>query len=137
MEVHMRRIHGLVMVVVLNVVMAGGVGAAAQAKPPAKAPAPLAGRWEGTRTGEGGQTEPVALVFDVKDKTFTGVMYRSGREFGKIENGKIDGAKIVFQVQGIDFAGAIDGTVMTVTILFDNATQEFTVTKKATDAHRE
>jgi hypothetical protein len=96
-----------------------------------KSSVPLAGRWEGTRTGEGGQTEPVALVFDVKENSFTGTMFRSGREFGRMTDGKIDGAKITFKVQDIDFEGEIDGASMKVTVIFINSTQEFTVTKKS------
>lgn len=109
----------------LALVAAAAVGAQT------KTSAPLAGRWEGTRTGEGGQTEPVALMFDVKDNTFTGTMVRSGREFGKMTDGKIDGAKVTFKVQDIDFEGEIDGASMKVTVIFVNTTQEFTVTKKS------
>jgi hypothetical protein len=105
------------------------ISTAAATSAQGKSPVALAGRWEGTRTGEGGQTEPVAFVFDVKDNAFTGTMFRSGRAFGKMTDGKIDGAKITFKVQDIDFAGDIDGASMKVTVIFVNATQEFTVTK--------
>lgn len=117
------RFGGLALLIVL--IAAVAVGAQT------KTSVPLAGRWEGTRTGEGGQTEPVALVFDVKDKSFTGTMFRSGREFGKMTDGKIDGAKITFKVNDIDFEGDIDGASMKVTVIFVNTTQEFTVTKKS------
>lgn len=113
--------------VALLLVLIAAVAVGAQTK----TSVPLAGRWEGTRTGEGGQTEPVALVFEVKDNTFTGTMFRSGREFGKMTDGKIDGAKVTFKVQDIDFEGDIDGASMKVTVIFINSTQEFTVTKKS------
>jgi hypothetical protein len=117
------RFGGLALLLALSAAIAAGAQA--------KSTVPLAGRWEGTRTGEGGQTEPVAFVFDVKDNAFTGTMFRSGREFGKMTDGKIDGTKITFKVQDIDFEGDIDGASMKVTVIFINSTQEFTVTKKS------
>jgi len=113
-------------VVVCGLVTAAAAGRAAQAK----TPVPLAGRWEGTRTGEGGLPEPVVLVFEVKDKTFTGTMFRSDREFGPIAEGKIEGTKITFTVKDISCEGLIEGDSMTVSVQLDNGTQEFTVRKK-------
>jgi hypothetical protein len=127
MEGHM---HRAAFVIVSGLITAAAAGAAAQTK----APTPLAGRWEGTRPGEGGQSEPVALVFEVKDQTFTGTMYRGGGEFGQIAEGKINGAKITFTVRDIPFEGVIDGDTMKVSVLFDNQTQEFTVRKKPAGA---
>ena len=119
-------------VIVCGLVTAAAVGRAAQTKAP-----PLAGRWEGTRTGEDGQSESVALVFEVKDKTFTGTMFRSGRAFGPIADGKIGEMKITFTVKEIPCEGVIDGDTMTVSVLFDNGTQEFTVRKKPAGAPRD
>jgi hypothetical protein len=122
--------HRAAFVILFGLVTAAAAGTAAQTK----APTSLAGRWEGTRAGEGGQSEPVALVFEVKDKTFTGTMFRSDREFGPITGGKIDGAKITFTVKDIPFEGVIDGESMKVSVLFNNETQEFIVRKKPAGA---
>ena len=98
---------------------------------PKPAPAPLAGKWEGVRQGgEGGAPETITLVFDVTEKTFTGTMFRQGREFGKITNGAIDGAKVTWQVKELDFTGAITGTTMHVTIDLANGPIEFDVKKQ-------
>jgi hypothetical protein len=125
--------HRAAFVILFGLVTAAAAGTAAQTM----APTPLAGRWEGTRPGEGGQAEPVALVFEVKDQTFTGTMYRSGREFGQTTDGKIEGSKITFKVRDIPFEGVIDGDTMKVSVLFDNETQEFTVRKKPAGAARD
>jgi len=105
--------------------------AAQNAQKPAPVPAPLAGKWEGLRQGgEGGAPETVTLIFEVTGKTFTGTMLRAGREFGKITDGKIDGAKATWTVREIPFSGEITGTSMHVTIDFDNGPIEFDVKKQ-------
>ena len=93
--------------------------------------APLAGKWEGVRQGgEAGETETVTLIFDVKGASFTGTMLRQGHEFGKIADGKIDGANITWMVRDIDFSGDITGTSMHVIVHFDNGPIEFDVKKQ-------
>ncbi len=93
-------------------------------------PAPLAGKWEGVRDGgENGVHETVTLIFEVTGKTFTGTMLRQGREFGKISNGVIDGARVTWQVKDLDYSGEISGTTMHVKIDLDNGPIEFDVKK--------
>lgn len=118
--------HRAAFLILFGCLTAAVAGTSAQTK----TPTPLPGRWEGTRTGEGGQTEPVALVFELKERTVTATMYRSGREFGRAMDVKVVGTKVTFTLQDIPFEGVIDGDTMKVSVLFDNGTQEFTVRKK-------
>lgn len=97
----------------------------------------LKGEWTGDLALDAG-THALSMEFQAADTALTGILYDGGQKFGTMEQLKLSGDTVSFNVQGLVFTGIVTGRRMNVDIIvFNGNHRKMTVIKRAEPAKSE